>query len=190
MADVVRVKEFVAREPDIRDSAQRNSILRRLIEGHGRRRFAGFSITSLAAGRTLWRQNATIQNVYFPLTSVISIIVSTSAGEVMEIGTVGNEGVVGVPISIDVDRAIGRAVVQFPGEAIVTSAARFRDLAIGDPAVALIINRYTYVFVRLVVQTGLCNRFHSADERCARWLLGAHDRVGTDEFAFTQDFLH
>jgi CRP-like cAMP-binding protein len=179
----------VAREPDIRDSAQRNSILRRLFESHGRRRFAGFSINSLAAGQTLWRQNGTIQNVYFPLAGVISIIASTSAGELMEIGTVGNEGVVGVPISMGLNGAIGRAVVQSPGEAIVTSAARFRDLAIGDPAMALIINRYTYFFVRLVVQTGLCHRFHSADERCARWLLGVHDRAGTDQFAFTQDFL-
>jgi CRP-like cAMP-binding protein len=179
----------VAKEPDIRDSAQRNSILRRLVEGHGERRLAGFSITSLAARRTLWRQNATIQKVYFPLTGVISIIVNTSAGEVMEMATVGNEGVVGVPISIGVNRAIGRALVQSPGEAIVTSAARFLDLATGDPAVALIIDRYTYFFVRLLVQTGLCYRFHSAEERCARWLLGVHDRAGTDEFAFTQDFL-
>jgi CRP-like cAMP-binding protein len=183
------VKEFVARGPDIRDSAQRNSILRRLSAGHAEKRFSGFSLTSLAARRTLWRQNATIQNVYFPLTAVVSIIVSTSAGELMEVGTVGNEGVVGVPISMGVNRGIGRALVQFPGEAIVISAARFRDLTAGDPAMALIVNRYTYFFVRLVVQTSLCYRFHSADERCARWLLGVQDRAGTDEFAFTQDFL-
>jgi CRP-like cAMP-binding protein len=179
----------VAKEPDIGDSAQRNSILRKLVEGHGEGRFAGFSITSLPARRTLWRQNATIQNVYFPLTGVISLIANTSAGEVMEMATIGNEGVVGVPISIGVNRAIGRALVQSPGEAIVTSAARFRDLATGDSAVALMINRYTYFFVRLLVQTGLCYRFHSSEERCARWLLGVHDRAGTDEFAFTQDFL-
>jgi CRP-like cAMP-binding protein len=179
----------VARGPHIGDRAQRNSILRRLVENHGDRRLAGFSITSLAARRTLWRQDASIPNIYFPLTGVISIIVSTSAGEIMEMATVGNEGVVGVPISLGVNRAIGRALVQFPGEAIVTSAARFRDLATSDPAVALIINRYTYFFARLLVQTGLCYRFHSADERCARWLLGVHDRTGTDKFAFTQDFL-
>jgi hypothetical protein len=125
----------------------------------------------------------------FPLAGLISIIVSTSAGEPVEIGTVGNEGVAGVPVSMGVNRAIGRALFQSPGEAIVTSGARFRDLAIGDPAMASIINRYTYFFVRLVAETGLCHRFHSADERCARWLLGAHDRAGTDQFALTQDFL-
>jgi CRP-like cAMP-binding protein len=88
-----------------------------------------------------------------------------------------------------VPRALGRQIVQISGQAIMIGAKRFGELLRIEQQLSLVIHRYLYAFVRDVLQACTCNRLHTTEERCARWLLMAHDRAGTDQFALTQHFL-
>src|SRR6266849_5437685 len=86
-------------------------------------------------------------------------------------------------------RALGRKIVQVAGQAIMIGAKRFVELLRDEQQLSLVIHRYLYAFLREVMQACTCNRLHTTEERCARWLLMAHDRAGTDQFALTQHFL-
>jgi len=107
----------------------------------------------------------------------------------VEVASVGNEGVAGIDVALGVPRALGQTIIQVAGEGIVMGAKRFLELLRRRPRFSLLIHRYVYAFVRQIMQAGACNRLHTAEERCARWLLMTHDRAGSDDFALTQDFL-
>jgi CRP-like cAMP-binding protein len=147
------------------------------------------TVHRLEFGRILYRQNKSIPTVYFPITGVISILVGDSEGADVELATVGNEGAVGITAALGVSRAPGRAVVQVPGQAILLSRKQFQDALRTEEELSQSTQRYIYLFIRQVMQSGACNRLHTAVERCARWLLMAHDRAGTDEFRITQGFI-
>lgn len=137
----------------------------------------------------LYREEARVNSVYFPVTAVISLLAGAKDVPGVEIATIGNEGVVGASAVLGVARAFGRTVVQVPGEAISVSARDATRLLCDQRDVSTLIRRYLYAFLREVGQAGACNRLHSAEERCARWLLMTQDRAGTDHFAVTHDFL-
>jgi CRP-like cAMP-binding protein len=147
------------------------------------------SVHKLEFGRILYRQNKSMSAVYFPITGVVSILVGDSEGTDVELATVGNEGLVGITAALGVSRSAGRAVVQVPGQAILLNTKQFQDALRTEGELSQFIHRYIYLFLRQVMQSGACNRLHTAVERCARWLLMAHDRAGTDQFRITQSFI-
>jgi CRP-like cAMP-binding protein len=147
------------------------------------------SLQDLELGRTLYRQDKSFPAVYFPITGIVSIFVGTSETRDVELATVGNEGVVGATAALGVLRAVGRAVVQVPGQAILVSTKPFQEVLRKEEQLSQFIQRYIYLFLRQVMQSGACNRLHTATERCARWLLMAHDRAGANQFRITQAFI-
>jgi CRP-like cAMP-binding protein len=136
----------------------------------------------------LYEPNATIEHVYFPTDGCVSMINETPDGSV-EVGTIGLEGIVGVPVLLCADSEPTRALVQVEGQAHRIRTAAFREVIDERPQVTRILLRYALALFNQIGQSVACNRLHSLEARCARWLLMTHDRVDGDRFELTQEFL-
>jgi CRP-like cAMP-binding protein len=130
-----------------------------------------------------------ITSVYFPEDAVVSLVNVLSDGSAVESATIGQEGMVGLPIFLGATTMSAQAFVQVEGTGYRLSVEDFRSELERGPDFRLALNRYTQALISMISQTSACNRRHSAEERCARWLLLTHDRVGGDSFELTQKFL-
>jgi CRP-like cAMP-binding protein len=107
----------------------------------------------------------------------------------IEVATVGKDGMVGLPVYLGADRTASQAICQVPGTAWRIEAEAFRDEVNSSRRLHGLLQAYTLALLTLMAQTAACNRIHSMEQRCARWLLIARDRVGVDEFPMTQECL-
>lgn len=139
--------------------------------------------------RELYQPNVPIEFVYFPLGGVYSLLSLTSEGDLIEVATVGNDGMVGMPVFLGAEQSPGLAIVQIADQALRMRSADFRTHVTPGSALYELLHRYTQALFNLISQTALCNRVHPIEQRCCRWLLLTHDRVGVDEFPFTHEFL-
>lgn len=144
---------------------------------------------SLPFKQVLYEPRELIKYVYFPNNGVVSLISIMSDNTVAEVGLVGNEGMVGISVFLGVETTPLRAIVQVPGDAIRMKADVF--LASVKPYVALsrLLRRYTQALIVQISQSAACNSHHSVEQRCCRWLLMTSERVNSDEFPITQEFL-
>jgi CRP-like cAMP-binding protein len=165
------------------------SLLAALPKGSRERLFAKTQQVSLSVNDILYQTGDAITAVYFPLTCVISMMTEMRNGETIEIATVGNEGVIGIPAYLGIDLAMARGVTQVSGEARRMSVEDFKRAVRNDDDLDTILGRYTYALLMQIARSGGCNSLHSVEERYARWLLMMHDRTNADVFAFTQEFL-
>jgi CRP-like cAMP-binding protein len=130
-----------------------------------------------------------IKEVYFPRGAVISILAPMEDGQSVEGATVGVEGIVGLPVFLGDGSAQDEVVCQVPGPGARMSAERFRFAYERSAALHDMLHRYTLALMGQLIRTAGCNRAHPVEERCARWLLMTSDRVGSNEFPLTQEFL-
>jgi len=137
----------------------------------------------------LYEANAPITHVFFLTRAVASIIAPVGEGASVEVGTVGNEGFVGLPLLFGVDREPAKAFIQIADGGIRLTAVAFQNALAESVALRGVLLRYAQSYLSQVSQSSACNRAHSIEERCARWLLMTHDRVGADEFPLTHEFL-
>lgn len=135
------------------------------------------------------RRDRPITHVFFPTTCNASVITQMDSGESVESGVIGNEGFVGIPILLDAETTPNEVICQVDGEALVILVADFRGLLERSPAARSLLNRYAQAYLIQSSQSTACNRLHEINQRCAKWLLMTHDRVGHDEFPMTQEFL-
>ena len=144
---------------------------------------------SIAFGELLFEPSQPIKHVYFPNDSLVSLLTVVDHHFALEVGMVGREGMVGVELSLGVAVTPVRALVQGAGTAMRIKAATFRKLLPQSPSLQRALNLYIHQFLMQVSQTAACNRFHHIEARLARWLLMTRDRVGTDHFQLTHEFL-
>jgi CRP-like cAMP-binding protein len=137
----------------------------------------------------LHEPNKPIDQVCFVTHGVVSLVKKLDSGETIEIATVGPEGMIGTTLALGPDRTDSRAIVQVPGEALCMKASTFKRLLKDSPKLHQILLRYAIALINQIAQSAACNRVHTVDERCARWLLMTHDRVKKDSFPLTQEFL-
>jgi CRP-like cAMP-binding protein len=131
-----------------------------------------------------------IRHAVFPVEGVLSMLASVEGGQsAVEIGTVGKEGMAGVPLLLGGSRAPGDCFAQVPGAAWRIGAADFRKLVAAHADFTAVLHRYTQALMVQMAQSSACNRAHSPLQRAARWLLMTHDRVDGDSFSLTQEFL-
>jgi CRP-like cAMP-binding protein len=136
----------------------------------------------------LFEPGQPVDAVYFPLDGVISLVTPLEDGAIVEVATVGNEGLVGVPAVLGGSLAV-RAISQVAGRCLTMETGAFlNELAKGGPLARLVEN-YVQALFGQIAQAAACNRLHSNEERLSRWLLMSHDRMGTDRFLITQEFL-
>ncbi len=140
---------------------------------------------SLSVGQVLCRSGEPITYVYFPLSGAVSLLTPLEDDAAIEVGLVGREGMVGLPLVLGSDTARGIAICQLPGAALRLDAAALRDQLAAGPALRERLGRYTLYRLTQVAQTVACSRRHPVQQRCASWLVLAHDRVDGDQFPLT-----
>ena len=143
----------------------------------------------LAAADILCKPSDRIQRVYFPTTACISLIAPSNGTETLEVGMVGNEGMFGITVLLEVKTSPLTGLVQGEGHALQMGANRFARLANDVAPFRKIVHRYLFVLTAQIAQTATCNRFHSLDSRLARWLLMTRDRAHSNAFHITHEFL-
>jgi CRP-like cAMP-binding protein len=146
-------------------------------------------IVTVKFGKRLLLQDERVSAVYFPLTCMFSLLVTEDDMPRMEMATIGKEGVIGAMEVFQTEGAIGLSLVQIPGTALRIDAADFLKVTGSRTPVQRLIYRHSYALLRQVLYGAACNRTHSMEERCARWLLMTHDCAGEDTFPITQEFL-
>lgn len=143
----------------------------------------------LKEGEIVYDRGAEVDYVLFPIHSLVSVVMELSKRDIAEVGIVGREGMTGLPIALGGGRAYQRCVVQVPDGAHRLDGAAFREALEQSADLKSLTLRYAEAVLTTTAQLSACNTVHSVNERCARWLLMAHDRVEGDTFLLTQEFL-
>jgi len=154
-----------------------------------RRLLAGLEPVTLTFGEVLYEPGETIRHVYFPGSSLVSLLTLVDGHLTLETGLIGREGMVGIPLVLGHNVSSVRALVQGTGTAMRMAAARFSKEFRLSLALQQELYRYTHTLMAQIAQTAACNRFHVVEMRLARWLLMTHDRVKSDQFHMTHEFL-
>ena len=139
--------------------------------------------------QSLYRAHKPIGFVYFIETGVGSLVNTMANGEASEVGTIGNEGMVGLPFVLRDDTAPTSVYIQVPGAGLRMKATLFQKELARSAAMQTVMLRYAHALFNQVAQSAACNQFHTLEQRCCRWLLMTHDRMQSDEFLLTQEFL-
>ncbi len=178
---------LIAPSPPARAPA--NRLLESLARG-GRQRFLeSCDSVELESGVVLHEPGAFIEHVYFPTSSFISMMIPVDEDSVLEVGLVGDEGMLGLPLLLGVEASPLRALVQGSGHAWRMEAGIFAAELEHHPRLRRELLRYLQVCVSQLAQTAACTRFHLVEQRLARWLLMTQDRAHQDEFHVTHEFL-
>jgi len=167
---------------------QRNHLLTLLPEDELNALLPDLERVELEVRDLVYDVNVPIEYAYFPEDGVVSMVGLMSDGTAVEVATVGNEGMLGLPVFLGADSILGQAFSQVAGVAFRLRADVFRRAA-ATGRFQQLMQRYTQAIFTQVAQNTACNRLHLTEERFARWLLMTHDRVARDEFQLTQDFL-
>jgi CRP-like cAMP-binding protein len=175
--------------PDPRDAVRENRLLAALPEDDLERLLSGLELIELAFKQPCYEPGEPIRHVHFPLRGIVSLVVVLQGGGKIEVSTVGNEGMVGLPVFLGAETSPMAAFCQSPGRAARMGAAALREETRDGGALVGVLHRYTQSLMTQMSQSVACNRLHSLQERCARWLLTTHDRVKADEFPLTHEFL-
>ena len=144
---------------------------------------------SLKYRQSLYRAHKAIGFVYFIETGVGSLVNTMANGDAAEVGTIGNEGIVGLPLVLEDERAPMSVYIQVPGTGLRMKASLFKRELARSASLRTVMHHYTHAFFNQVAQSAACNQFHSLEQRCSRWLLMTHDRMGSDSCLLTQEFL-
>ncbi len=139
--------------------------------------------------KSLYQADKKIEFVYFIESGVGSLVNTMVNGQAAEVGTIGNEGLVGVPLVLGDERAPTSVYIQVPGAGLRMRAAHFKAELKRSPAMQAVMLRYVHALFNQVAQSAACNHFHALEQRCCRWLLMTRDRMQSDEFLLTQEFL-
>jgi CRP-like cAMP-binding protein len=144
---------------------------------------------TLAPRHLVYEPDVPIKHVYFPINCVISLVSVMADESLVEVATIGREGMVGMSAFWGTETMPMRAFAQVPGDAFRMPADAFRAEAVPGGELAGLLLRYTQAVFHQVARSAACNQVHPIGQRCARWLLMSHDRVGKDQFELTQEFL-
>lgn len=176
-------------ETSVARSTERNALLRELDQSDYEALAQHLEEMPMRAGDVLVEPDERAQYVFFPQSGVISLLALFTGGGAVEVGTVGREGIVGIPIVLGTNTAPHRVLVQIDGVVRRVASDVIEAMLAEMPALDVILRRYVDAYLLQVSQTAACNRMHDLSARAARWLLMTHDRVGTDTFALTHEFL-
>lgn len=166
-----------------------NDLLATLPRKDYQRLLAGLEPVTFNYGEVLYEPGDLIRHVYFPVDSLVSLLTLVEGHLALEVGMVGREGMVGTPITLGMDISPVRALVQGSGTAMRMTGARFRQEFRKSLPLQRALYHYVHLLMAQVTQTAACNRFHVVEARLARWLLMTRDRVRTNQFRLTQEFL-
>lgn len=166
-----------------------NRLLARLPQEECERLLPHLEPVFFALGEVVYESGGQMGYIYFPTTSIISLLYMMENGTSAEIGVVGNEGVVGIALFMGGDTTPNRAIVQSAGAALKMKAQVLRDEFIRAGEFQLSLLRYTQALITQISQTAVCNRLHTIEQQLSRWLLLSHDRLQSDVLKMTQELI-
>ncbi|MEB3356975.1 MAG: Crp/Fnr family transcriptional regulator [Synechococcales bacterium] len=166
-----------------------NRILAALPEAEYRELASHLELVELPRGRVLYEPGDRIQTVYFPNSAMVSLVARLETGGSVEIGVVGREGMVGLPVVWGGQYASSQAIVQIPGAGYRLPDTVLKNTFDRGGTLQRLLLLYTQALFAYVSQTAACNRQHRLEERLARWLLIVHDITDSDCLPLTQEFL-
>lgn len=167
----------------------RNRLLELLTPADLARLSPHFKIVTFDYRKALYEARQPIDYVYFPVVGVASLVNTMADGFASEVGTIGNEGMVGLPVILNDTMGPTSVYIQVPGEGLQLPARILRDALDQSITLRVVMTHYAHAFFNQVAQSAACNHAHQLDQRCCRWLLMTHDRVQSPEFLLTQEFL-
>jgi CRP-like cAMP-binding protein len=166
-----------------------NLLLASLPNGEYRRLFPKLEQIALTYGENVYERGEIIRHVYFPDSGIVSLLAAVEDSATLEVGIVGREGFVGLPVFLGVKTSLNRSIVQGAGFAMKMSAADFLTECRSGGILTRLLLRFTHSLLAQISQSAVCYRFHPIDARLARWLLMTSDRMETGDFPVTQEFL-
>ena len=172
-----------------RHSPHQNHLLDALPTGDLERFAEHLELVTMSLGDVLYESGSTMRYVYFPTTSIVSLLYVMEDGASAEIAVVGNEGILGISLFMGGETTPSRAVVQSAGHGYRLKAALIKtEFARFGPTMHLLL-RYTQALITQMSQTAVCNRHHSVDQQLCRWLLLSLDRLASNELSMTQELI-
>jgi len=168
---------------------RRNSLLAALPHAEYQRLLAGLEPVMLKFGEVLKEPGVPIRHVYFPIDCVVSLLTLVESGEGLQVGLVGNEGMVGMPLALGIHVSSHRALVQVAGTAMRMKSSVFRKEFLQSKPLQQAVYRYRHALTGQLAQSVACNQFHSLRARFARYLLMTADRARSREIRLTHNFL-
>jgi CRP-like cAMP-binding protein len=168
----------------------KNLILASLSRNEYERLLPHLEFVPLTAGETLYKSGERIEHVYFPNDALVSLATHMTGGTTIEVGLIGRDGMVGIPVLLGDDISFEQAVVRIPGGAMrMSSESLKKELKNGHASLLTLLLLYTRRLMKQVAQTAACNRRHTVEKRLARWLLMCRDLTESDELPLTQEFI-
>jgi CRP-like cAMP-binding protein len=168
---------------------RKNHLLAALPETDRKRWSTSLELVDMPLGEVLYEPGVTLKYVYFPISSIVSLLYVMENGASAEIAVVGNEGLVGISLFMGGDSTPSRAVVQSAGLGCrLESQLMMNEFNKAGPVLHLLL-RYTQALITQMAQTAVCNRHHSLDQQLCRWLLLSMDRLQGDELIMTQELI-
>lgn len=175
----------------LRAEGERENFLLAMLSPDEHARLAPFfEYVQLASHQTMATQHQPIAHVYFPIDAVLSTLMELPDGESIEVGLMGAEGLSGLSLLFGVSRSTTTVIAQIPGAAVRIPASVFVREVVerGGPFYRMLL-RYANAFTEMIAEVAACNASHSVEQRCARWILLAHDRIGQNSFPLTHEYL-
>src|SRR5712692_9940835 len=172
-----------------RPSPHQNHLLDALPTSDYERLASHLELIPMRLGEVLYEPGVQLRYVYFPTTSIVSLLYVMENGPSAEIAIVGNEGILGISLFMGGETTPSRAVVQSAGHAFRLKAQLLKDeFGRFGPTMHLLL-RYTQALITQMAQTAVCNRHHSVDQQLCRWLLLSLDRLASNELSMTQELI-
>jgi CRP-like cAMP-binding protein len=166
-----------------------NSLLARLPRRNFELLLPRLESVTLTFGEVLYHPGKPIRHVYFPNDSLVSLLTLIKGHVALEVGLVGHDGMLGIPVALGVDNSPVRALVQGTGTALRMESLLFRNELKKNAVLGRVLDLYIHERLVQITQTAACNRFHPVEARLARWLLMTRDRVLSNQFRLTQELL-
>ena len=166
-----------------------NSLLAALPRAEYEHLASGFESVKLATGSVLYQPGEPILYAYFPNNCLVSLLAVVGGRKALKVGLIGSEGMVGIPLALGIGVSSIRALVQESGTAMRIKSARFDREFRRNPSLRRELLRYTHALMAQATQTAVCSRFHLLEARLARMLLMTRDRMRSNDFRLTHEFL-
>ena len=170
-------------------SPAQNHLLAALPAGEFARLYPHLELVPMPLGEVLYESGGQLRHVYFPTTSIVSLLYVLADGASTEIAVVGNEGILGVSIFMGGETTPSRAIVQSAGHGYRLGAQLLKQEFNGVGPVRPVLLRYTQALITQMAQTAVCNRHHSVEQQLCRWLLLSLDRLNSNKLVMTQELI-
>ncbi len=170
-------------------SPQQNHLLDALPEEDFQRIAPMLELVEMPLGQALYESGGHLKHVYFPTTSIVSLLYVLESGASAEIAVVGNEGILGISLFMGGETTPSRAVVQSAGYGYRLSAKQLKDEFNRAGHMMRLLLRYTQALITQMAQTAVCNRHHAVEQQLCRWLLLSLDRLDANELNMTQELI-